>query len=121
MKNYFLRQEVVTRLYLSGQKTKMTEKHWSKEDLKHLDSYLCEYSYIEGYQVTNSDLIVFSSLRGADISSFNHLRRWLKHIQSFENEKLSGKNLSVDDILVNVTTKGIQVGATVCQAYFIRV
>ncbi|XP_047496732.1 tyrosine--tRNA ligase, cytoplasmic-like isoform X1 [Penaeus chinensis] len=90
----------------------MTGKEWSKEDLKHLDSYLCEHSYIEGYQATNSDVTVLTSLRGVDISSFDHLRRWLNHIQSFRNENLSGKSLSVDEILSNVKRQGREANMT---------
>ena len=64
-------------------------KDLSKEmDLKDLDMYLAEYSYIDGYLPTQADNAVFDTLRekSLDYECYPHLKRWLVHIKSFELE-----------------------------------
>ncbi|XP_041365765.1 elongation factor 1-beta-like [Gigantopelta aegis] len=52
-----------------------------------LNSFLADRSYIEGYEPTQADAVIFSALTGAPPSSLPHALRWWNHINSYGSEK----------------------------------
>lgn len=55
-------------------------------EVKALDTYLSEHSYIEGYVPSQADVVVFDALNGKcpDRAKYPHAERWFLHIKSFE-------------------------------------
>jgi len=63
----------------------------SAEGLNKLNAYLAERSYIDGYQPSQADVVVFEAVANAPVAHANCLR-WYCHIKSFAGEfaKLPG-------------------------------
>ncbi|KAH3783326.1 elongation factor 1-beta-like [Dreissena polymorpha] len=55
----------------------------SKTGLKALDDYLADKSYIEGFQPSQADTVVFKAMSGAPGAEFSHALRWYNHIKSY--------------------------------------
>lgn len=77
---------------------------WTPEILETLNDHLGEFSYIERYQPTISDKVIFDNLKKVteDLSCYAHLSRWLSHMQNFKKEELSGKLKSVESVLATL-------------------
>jgi len=59
-------------------------------DVKQLNDYLIDKSYIQGWQATSADLEVFKAHASAlDAHRFPYAARWYKHIASFTAEERS--------------------------------
>jgi len=61
----------------------------SDSGLKVLNDFLRDKSYIDGFQPSQADTVVFSSLSSAPDMKFAHARRWYNHINSYGSEKAS--------------------------------
>merc|ERR1712055_618930 len=57
-------------------------------NVKILHEYLADKSYIEGYQPSQADAVVYESLNKAPASTYFHALRWYNHIKSY------GKSIS---------------------------
>lgn len=70
----------------------------SKAGLEALNGFLAERSYIEGYEPSQADVVVFKALSGAPAADLYHALRWYNHINSFGDSKNSfhGVAKSVD-------------------------
>jgi len=56
-------------------------------DLKQLEEHLSTRSYIDGYEPSQSDVGVYTSLgKAPDASEYPHTARWYQHITSWEAE-----------------------------------
>ncbi|XP_065217051.1 uncharacterized protein LOC135843187 [Planococcus citri] len=67
------------------------------ENLKFLENYLSERSYIEGYQPSQADVLVLTALKSAPTKATPNIYRWYTHIQSFnadEKKKFAQKSLN---------------------------
>jgi elongation factor 1-beta len=67
---------------------------WKMPGLKNvavLNEYLADKSYIEGYQPSAADAVVFEAHapRAPDATQYKHAARWYKHISSFGEQRLS--------------------------------
>jgi len=56
---------------------------------KALNDFLAERSFIEGYEPSQADAVVFSALTGAPAASLAHALRWWNNINSYGGEKAS--------------------------------
>lgn len=54
-----------------------------------LNNYLADKSYIEGFQPSQADIVVFGALTGAPPADLPHSLRWYNHIKSYGSEKTS--------------------------------
>lgn len=54
-----------------------------------LNNYLADKSYIEGFQPSQADIVVFGALTGAPPADLPHALRWYNHIKSYGSEKTS--------------------------------
>jgi len=54
-----------------------------------LNNFLAERSYIEGFQPSQADSVVFTALSGAPKASFTNALRWYNHIKSYGNDTSS--------------------------------
>ncbi|XP_076361094.1 elongation factor 1-beta [Tachypleus tridentatus] len=61
----------------------------SETGVKALNDYLCDRSYIEGYQPSQADTVVFETLKNPPAASFPHALRWYNHIASYGGERSS--------------------------------
>jgi len=62
----------------------------SAQSVAHLDQYLADRSYVEGYQPSQADVVVFKALKGApDAGKYKYASRWYSHIQAFTEEERS--------------------------------
>lgn len=59
----------------------------SEAGVQSLNSYLADKSYIEGYQPSAADAVVFSALASAPAASFVNALRWYNHIKSYEQNE----------------------------------
>jgi len=59
----------------------------SESGLKRLNDYLENRSYIEGYNASQSDTLVFEAIGSSPDSKFVHLKRWFTQINSYGNER----------------------------------
>ncbi|KAL5007910.1 hypothetical protein ScPMuIL_016716 [Solemya velum] len=71
----------------------------SKSGLESLNKFLADRSYIEGYQPSQADTVVFSSLSGAPAKDLVHALRWYNQIKSYSDKDRTGfsgqkKNIS---------------------------
>jgi len=68
------------------------------EGQKALNQFLEDKSYIDGFQPSQADVVVFDSLSGAPSADLHHAVRWYKHIASYGAEKnaLPGVKQHVD-------------------------
>nr|ABM55537.1 putative elongation factor 1 beta' [Maconellicoccus hirsutus] len=67
------------------------------ENLKFLENYLSERSYIEGYQPSQADVLVLNALKLAPTKATPNVYRWYTHIQSYsadEKKKFAQKSLN---------------------------
>ncbi|XP_071439444.1 elongation factor 1-beta'-like [Hetaerina americana] len=55
-------------------------------DLKSLNSYLADHSYMDGYVPSQSDTSHFEAISKPPTSATPHALRWYNHIKSFGNE-----------------------------------
>eukprot|EP00127_Corallochytrium_limacisporum_P000318 Clim_evm13s11 gene=Clim_evmTU13s11 len=59
----------------------------SDQGLAHLNSYLEDKSYIEGYAPSQADVAVYEAMSGApDASKYENAARWYAHITSYKAE-----------------------------------
>merc|ERR1712218_395131 len=54
--------------------------------VKTLNDFLTDKSYIEGYQPSQADTVVYEALSAAPAAKYNHALRWYNHIKSYANE-----------------------------------
>merc|ERR1712198_157430 len=54
--------------------------------IKSLNDFLTDKSYIEGYQPSQADAVVYQNLSAAPAAKYNHALRWYNHIKSYGNE-----------------------------------
>jgi len=54
-----------------------------------LNKYIEDKSYIEGYEASAADAVVFEALKGAPDAKYSHAARWYKHIASFGDKRKS--------------------------------
>ncbi|XP_050307999.1 histidine--tRNA ligase, cytoplasmic isoform X2 [Anthonomus grandis grandis] len=66
----------------------------TKETYPALNNYLCNHSYMCGYQPTKIDKQIFSNIKYIkELISYDHLRRWYWHIESYsEAERTTFKD-----------------------------
>ncbi|KAM3174379.1 hypothetical protein ACTXT7_010657 [Hymenolepis weldensis] len=66
--------------------------------LKNLDEFLLTRSYIEGYQASKADAIVFDAIPEGPDAKYVNAHRWYNHIKSFgdQREKFPGEARSLD-------------------------
>ncbi|CAI8037338.1 Elongation factor 1-beta [Geodia barretti] len=57
----------------------------SDAGLESLNSYLQDWSYIEGFVPSQADVAVFQCLAGSPPAKFNHALRWYNHISSYSD------------------------------------
>lgn len=58
----------------------------SEEGLKELNNFLSERSYMDGFESSKADLIIFEAL-GSPPKHYAHIDRWYRHISSFKTEE----------------------------------
>merc|ERR550532_2047533 len=58
----------------------------SDAGVKSLNDFLVEKSYIEGYQPSQADSVVFGAIAAAPNAKYNHALRWYNHIKSYGTE-----------------------------------
>ncbi|CAE1297564.1 EEF1B [Acanthosepion pharaonis] len=70
----------------------------SESGIKSLNDYLAKRSYIEGYEPSQADSVVFSCLSGPPDVNMFHVRRWYNHIASYgaETAKFPGEKKDVN-------------------------
>jgi len=70
-----------------------------QDGLKALNSFLADRSYIEGFQPSQADVVVFQALSGRPTADLAHALRWYHHISSYGAEKnsLPGVKKHVDE------------------------
>ncbi|XP_045169137.1 elongation factor 1-beta-like [Mercenaria mercenaria] len=61
----------------------------SKAGLEALNAYLADRSYIEGFQPSQADVVVFKALSGAPPAELCNALRWYNQINSYGNDKNS--------------------------------
>jgi len=59
------------------------------DGLKALNDHLADKSYIEGFQPSQADVVVFQALSGRPTVDLTHVLRWYQHISSYGAEKTS--------------------------------
>jgi len=59
------------------------------DGLKSLNDFLADKSYIEGFQPSQADVVVFQALSGRPSADLAHALRWYQHISSYGAEKTS--------------------------------
>ncbi|MDJ9043351.1 hypothetical protein PTL48_15000, partial [Clostridium perfringens] len=72
--------------------------------LTKLDEFLLSRSYITGYQASNDDIAVFSSLGKVPGSEYINATRWYNHIAALLHPRFSSKGV------------GVQIGAEIEQS-----
>ena len=74
--------------------------------LQQLNTFLGERSYIQGYQPSQADTVVYNSFDKAPTTMYNHVLRWYNHIKSFGNEKGSfpGAPVNLSDLGLGAVT-----------------
>lgn len=86
---------------------------WSPENLKSLDNYLRDHSYVEGWRATHSDGILLSALKSVikNLSGYVHITRWWKHMQTFEIGEFQGMARSIEEVVAmfGTTSKTVRV------------
>ncbi|KAK2182991.1 hypothetical protein NP493_328g01013 [Ridgeia piscesae] len=58
----------------------------SEAGISALNGYLSDKSYIEGYQPSQADAVVFGALSGSPSEKFPNALRWYKHISSYGSD-----------------------------------
>ncbi|KAJ1566071.1 Translation elongation factor 1 beta, partial [Nowakowskiella sp. JEL0078] len=60
----------------------------SIEGLKLFNSHMSDFSYVEGYQPSQADMVVFQQFKSTpDAVKYPYASRWYHHINSFGNGK----------------------------------
>lgn len=81
----------------------------SDAGLKNLNNHLESQSFIEGWTISQSDVVVAAGLsKGPDASKFPHARRWYNNVTSYsadEKKKLPGVTKSLADF--GATASGV--------------
>ncbi|GAB1600987.1 elongation factor 1-beta-like [Argonauta hians] len=74
--------------------------------LKALDEYLSSRSYIEGYEPSQADSVVFGGLSASPSANYCHARRWYEHIKSYKGQvaKFLGVKKSLDSYGTSAAT-----------------
>lgn len=62
---------------------------FKEKDLDILLKFLADRSYIEGFQPSQADVVVFNAMAGAPPANLNNALRWYNHIKSYGSEKSS--------------------------------
>ncbi|KPM03921.1 elongation factor 1-beta-like protein [Sarcoptes scabiei] len=77
----------------------------AESGLKTLNDYLATRSYIEGYNPSQSDIVLFDALKSVS-DEYPHLSRWHRHIKSYgaEKSKLGGPKKTLKDFGVTGST-----------------
>jgi len=80
----------------------------SNDGLNKLNQHLETRSYIEGYNPSQSDSVLFEAVGKLPDNKFVHVRRWYNHINSYGNEtnKFSGNKKSLSDFGVSGGSAG---------------
>uniref|UniRef100_A0A1W7RAM4 Elongation factor 1-beta n=1 Tax=Hadrurus spadix TaxID=141984 RepID=A0A1W7RAM4_9SCOR len=78
----------------------------TEDAIKNLNDHLADKSYIEGYQPSQSDTVVYEALSGAPSSSFPHALRWYNHIKSYGSDKSSFPGVKKDISAFGITAGG---------------
>jgi len=91
------------------------------EDLKNLNTYLLDKSYVEGCLPSQSDAVVFGALKDINHAKYENIVRWYKHIASWseaERQRFTGAKKPLSEIGGASTTKAAAhaPGATACAA-----
>ncbi|CAF0824449.1 unnamed protein product [Didymodactylos carnosus] len=71
----------------------------SSEGLNLLNAFLSDKSYIEGYQPSKGDIVVFEAVKKSPPKDLENAFRWFKHISSFddnERQKFKGERKAID-------------------------
>jgi len=73
----------------------------SEQSVAQLDQFLADRSYVEGYQPSQADVVVFKALHGApDARKYKYASRWYSHIHAFtEQEQAKFRVASVPAVL----------------------
>ncbi|XP_070565179.1 elongation factor 1-beta-like [Ptychodera flava] len=58
----------------------------SQAGLKALNDFLADRSYIEGYTVSQADVVVYKALSGAPSADLFHALRWYNHVKSYASQ-----------------------------------
>jgi len=64
----------------------MAAQFGAKPDLKKLNDYLLDKSYISGFDASGEDVAVFKALGAAPSADFENALRWWNHINSYSAE-----------------------------------
>lgn len=75
--------------------------------IKNLNDFLADKSYVEGFQPSQSDTVVFEALTGAPSSASPHALRWYNHIKSYGNERTSFPGVKKDISAFGITSGGV--------------
>ena len=79
----------------------------TESGLKHLNTYLSNYSYISGYRPSQADSILFKYIGHPPKEEFTHVRRWYDHIKSFGSEITSfpgNSSITINQIMTDLKT-----------------
>ncbi|KAA0200333.1 Integrin linked protein kinase [Fasciolopsis buskii] len=78
----------------------------TESGLKALDDYLLTRSYIEGFQPSQADVVVYKSLGHKPAAKYHNALRWYNHIDSFgaEKDSFSGQQMPVEHYGASETT-----------------
>jgi len=73
----------------------------SAQSLAQLDQYLADRSYVEGYQPSQADVVVFKAVgKAPEAGKYKYASRWYTHINAFsEQERTKFRNASVPSAL----------------------
>ncbi|TGZ62449.1 hypothetical protein CRM22_007433 [Opisthorchis felineus] len=66
--------------------------------LSNLDAYLLTRSYVEGYQPSQADVVIYEAVNKKPSAKYENALRWYTHIESFGDERQSfpGQKKSID-------------------------
>ncbi|XP_014770941.1 elongation factor 1-beta [Octopus bimaculoides] len=66
--------------------------------LKSLNEYMSTRSYVEGYEPSQADSVVFGGLSTSPPANYCHAKRWFEHIKSFKTQiaKFPGVKKTLD-------------------------
>lgn len=60
------------------------------KELNNFNNYLADYAYVNGYNVSSSDVNVFEKFQSApSVSKYPHIARWYQNISSYESSEQS--------------------------------
>lgn len=74
---------------------------WSPENLKALDDYLRDHSYVEGWRATHSDGLLIRAVEPVikSLVDYVHITRWWKHIQTFQITEFQGMARTMEEVV----------------------